>query len=128
MDEETEGGERGNEEEGLRERGNKDREQNHGGGADVKLNTPGKLSTSKENIGPLSGLTFRNECKIGGGIINGLTTPVGKSSVTATLLQTNYLNIIDRMKEVLTGPESDQEKIKILSMLLNINTKPKPKQ
>lgn len=36
---------------------------------------------------------------------SGHNTPIGKSSITSTLLQNNYLALIDRMKEVLVSEE-----------------------
>lgn len=73
-----------------------------------------------------------NQCnmnvKVGCFNMNGLSTPMGKSSVTASLVQNNYLGIIERMKEVLMNDESDQQKVRVLQMLLNIKGKDREKE
>ena len=52
---------------------------------------------------------------------SGQVTPVnGKSSVSSELFSNNYVALIDRLKDILTKKESDQEKVRQLRMLLNV--------
>lgn len=57
-----------------------------------RFNTPIKFTIPKENIHASFIMNNSNSLYPTNG------TPIGKSSITSTLMQNNYLGLIDRMK------------------------------
>ena len=49
--------------------------------------------------------------------------PVGKSSVSSELFQSNFSVVIDRARDILTRSEEDSEKVKKLRLLLDVPMK-----
>lgn len=57
------------------------------------------------------------ESKVGPGHV---TPANGKSSVSSELFSSSYVALIDRLRGILTNTEPDEEKVRQLRLLLNI--------